>query len=93
MARNWIRFMIIGVIMTIVLLFFFPLSFKYMWVQWYDNFSAKNIFVRVSEIFTKILTMREELQEINQTWWWNMYMDDASSTRTRPTIDPSNYEL
>lgn len=43
-AWNSIRYMIIGIILTIILLFVFPLIFKWMNVKWYENYSAKNIF-------------------------------------------------
>ncbi len=92
-ARNWIRFMIIGVIMTIVLLFFFPLLFKYMGVQGYDNYTAKNIFERVSEIFTRILNLRSELEEVNQANDGALFENSSQPLRTEPQIESSNYEL
>jgi hypothetical protein len=47
---NSIRYMIMGVILTIVLLFIFPLLLKWMHVQGSENYSAKNIVNKASEL-------------------------------------------
>lgn len=45
-AWNNIRYMIIGLIFTIALLFIFPLVFRVLEVQGYKVYTAKNIFNR-----------------------------------------------
>lgn len=54
-ARNNIRYTIIGIIITLLLLFAFPLLFKQMRVSGYQYYSAQNIFNRASLIIRKIL--------------------------------------
>jgi hypothetical protein len=43
-AWNSIRYMILGVIMTIVFLFIFPVLFKKLNVPGYEQYNAQNIF-------------------------------------------------
>lgn len=49
-ARNSVRYMIIGIILTIFLLFVFPILFQMLNVQGYKNYTAKNIFSRAGEV-------------------------------------------
>jgi hypothetical protein len=49
-ARNSIRYMIIGIILTMVLLFLFPYVFQFLSVPGYKVYTAQNIFQKAGEI-------------------------------------------
>ena len=55
--RNSIRFMIIGVILTIVLLFLIPVVLKRMKVEKYDTYTPTNIFSRAGELVTGLFNL------------------------------------
>lgn len=71
-ARDWIRFMIIWVILTVILLLFFPVALRYIWVDWYEVYEAKNIFNRVSEIFEAAMDLGKDVTSSQKWWetWW-----------------------
>lgn len=88
-AWNWIRFMIIWIMLTIVLLFFFKYILKFLWVATFEDYSAENIFARVSDLLSKLLS-----------FWKHMAWDNFNKWTTTPlqgnptnTIDTSSYEL
>lgn len=64
---NRIRFMMIGVILTIVFLIVFPLFLRQLWVINYEMFAAPNIFIRVGQILNYILTLWSQIQ----TFYWS----------------------
>lgn len=66
--RNRIRFMMIGVILTIVFLIIFPLFLKQLWVINYEIFTAPNIFNRVGQILNYTLTLWSQIQNF---YWSN----------------------
>ena len=86
-AWNWIRFMIIWVMLTIGLLFFFKYILKFLWVATFEDYSAENIFARVSELLSNLLNFWQEMawEKLNG---WIEGLNDSSNT-----IDTSNYEL
>ncbi len=55
-AINSIRYAIIGVILTVFLLFVFPIIFKKLQIPWYKVYTAQNIFKRASLIIKKVFT-------------------------------------
>ena len=59
-AWNNIRYTIIGIIITLLLLFAFPLLFKQMGVSGYQYYSAQNIFNKASQIIRKIMGVGTE---------------------------------
>jgi len=65
---NRIRFMMIGVILTIVFLIIFPLFLRQLWVINYEMFAAPNIFIRVGQILNYILTLWSQIQSF---YWSN----------------------
>ncbi len=65
---NRIRFMMIGVILTIVFLIIFPLFLRQLWVINYEMFAAPSIFNRVWQILNYILTMWSQIQNF---YWSN----------------------
>lgn len=56
-AWSSIRFMILGIFLTIILLFVFPLVFRWMKVPNADEYAAKNIFTRAGDIIRGITDM------------------------------------
>ena len=86
-AWNSIRYMIIGIIFTIVLMFIFPLIFKWMNVKWYENYSARNIFNRSWELIKYVFTLGDVIQESQKDMQYRgqLYYD----TTTDP-ITPSD---
>lgn len=78
-AWNSIRFMIMWIFLTVVLLFMFPLIFKRMWLEDYEEYSAKNIFNKAWELLEKTLQIKDvvkESQEENQ-YRDQLYYDDS----------------
>ncbi len=76
---NRIRFMMIGVILTIVFLILFPLFLKQVWVIDYEMFSAPNIFSRVGNILNYIFTLWSQIQN----FYWSgdiLFVPNNSST-------------
>jgi formate hydrogenlyase subunit 3/multisubunit Na+/H+ antiporter MnhD subunit len=63
---NSIRFMIIGVILTIVLLFLIPVVLKRMKVPKYDVYSPTNIFSRAGELITGLFSLGNVIKQSQQ---------------------------
>jgi len=49
-AWNGIRYMVIGLLLTLILLFIFPYVFQYMNLTGYKLYTARNIFNRAGEL-------------------------------------------
>lgn len=54
-AANNIRYMILWVFLTIMLLFLFPILFRLFNVPWSETYTARNIFNKASEIITNFV--------------------------------------
>ena len=77
-AWNSIRYMIMWIFLTVFLLFVFPLAFKRMWLENYEEYSAKNIFNKAWELLEKTFQIKDiikESQEENQ-YRDQLYYDD-----------------
>ncbi len=77
-AWNSIRYMIMGIFLTVFLLFVFPLAFKRMGLENYEEYSAKNIFNKAWELLEKTFQIKDiikESQEENQ-YRDQLYYDD-----------------
>lgn len=61
--RNSIRFMIIGVILTIVLLFLIPVVLRRMKVPQYDTYTPKNIFSKAGELTTGLFNLGDIIKQ------------------------------
>jgi hypothetical protein len=79
-AYNGIRYMIIWLLFTALLLFVFPLLFKLINIPDYEFFSARSIFQRVGEILQYIFQLwwlaRDNsglFEGTNTTWWWGWW--------------------
>ncbi len=69
-AWSSIRYMIWGIILTIGLLFVFPLLFKWIGVEKPESYSASKIFERAGVILSKVSSVKniiKESQNMNQT--------------------------
>lgn len=80
-AWNSIRFMIMGIFLTVFLLFTFPLIFKWMWIENPEEYSAKSIFNKAWELLNKSLQIKDvilESQKENQ-YDGDLYYDDNFS--------------
>lgn len=62
-AWTSIRFMVIGIFLTVAFLFVFPYLFKAMNVQDYEAYNAKNIFNKSGELLTKLFQLKDVIQE------------------------------
>lgn len=65
-ARNGIRYTIIGMIITIFLLFLFPILFSKISSQWWKAYSANAILERAMVIGRKILRVGTDT---SASWW------------------------
>ena len=82
-AWNSIRFMIMGIFLTVFLLFMFPTIFKRVWLDNYEEYSAKNIFNKAWELLNKTLQIKDivkESQKENQ-YRDNLYYEDDFQER------------
>jgi energy-coupling factor transporter transmembrane protein EcfT len=71
-AWNSIRFMIMGIFLTVFLLFMFPTVFKRIWLDDYEEYSAKNIFNKAWELLNKTLQLKDIVKESQEN---NEYRD------------------
>ncbi len=84
--RNSIRFMIIGIILTIALLLLFPTIFRLMNVPDHTSYSPQNIFNRAWELINNLFKLGNFIKEsqIENQYRGNLYYDTDSSTSTVP---------
>lgn len=79
--RNRIRFMMIGILLTIVLLFLLPLWLQALGVSGYDAFSAQAIFARVGTLLNQILAIGDYAKDFYQSGGaWFQFGDSSSIT-------------
>ena len=86
--------MIIGVILSLLLLFLVPTVLRVMNVPSYDNYSAKNVFMRAGDVVNYILKLGNVIkksQENNQVIGNPYYNPDSSSATQQPTAN--GYQL
>lgn len=89
-AWNSIRYMIIGIIFTVVLMFVFPLIFKWMNVKGYENYSARNIFNRSWELIKYVFQLGDVITESQKDMQYRgqLYYDTTpDSTTSTSTTD------
>lgn len=89
---NSIRFMIIGLILTFLLLFLVPTILRLMSVPDYKNYSIVKVFRKSSELmweFFKLGNIIKESQDLNKSRW-QLYYDTNSNT---PANTSSDFEL
>ncbi len=77
--RNRIRFMMIGILLTIVFLILFPLFLRQLWVMDYEMFSAPNIFNRVGNLLNYIFSLWSQVQEFYWSQWGSSLQNTTSN--------------
>lgn len=90
--RNSIRFMIIGVILTILLLFLIPTVLRLMKVPQYDVYTPKNIFSRAGELINGLFNLGDIIKQSqeNSEYRGDMYYKlDTSSPSSQDIVDDS----
>ena len=78
--RNSIRFMIIGVILTIVLLFLVPLVLRVMKVPEYNVYTPVNVFGRAGELVNGVFNLGNVIQKSQQNSQYNGQIFDTPSS-------------
>lgn len=98
--RNAIRFMIIGVILTVVLLFSFPFLFKIMSVPDYAKYTPQNILGRAGELINGAFRLWDFIKksQVDNQYRGNLYYDtnpnSSIDTNTPSATDANpNYSL
>jgi len=82
-AWNSIRYMIIWIVLTVALLYVFPLIFKFIGLEDYDKYNAKNIFNKAWTILSSVFELKDiirESQDMNR-YNWQLYYDLDNSPR------------
>ena len=89
--RNSIRFMIIGVILTIVLLFLVPLVLRVMKVPEYNVYTPVNVFGRAGELVNGLFNLGNVIKKSQQNSQYNgqIYDTPSSSSSSLPQTTPS----
>lgn len=64
---NSIRFMIIGVILTVFLLFLVPLVLKWMKVPEYDIYTPQNVFSRAGELVNSLFNLGNIIKQSQES--------------------------
>ena len=76
-ARNGIRYTIIGMIITVLLLFFFPILFAKIWSQNSKAYSASAILERAMWLGRRILSTWSDVTSSPWTLdWWSSYSEN-----------------
>ena len=95
--RNSIRFMIIGVILTIVLLFLVPLVLRLMKVPKYDIYTPVNVFGRAGELVNSLFGLGNVIKQSQKSSQYNGQLNgniDSSSNLDLPQpITNDQYNL
>lgn len=91
---NSIRFMIIGIILTMFLLFIIPTVLKFMNVPQYDLYTPKNIFNKAGTLLNQAFKLGDVIKESqsNNEYRGNMYYDTTPDVQ-QPTTTTNNYQL
>lgn len=90
-AWNSIRYMIIWIFLTVILLFLFPLIFRWVWLENYERYSAKNIFNKAGQILNGAFQLKDVIKESQEQSKYNnqLYYDFENPYR----IGDSSYTL
>lgn len=91
---NSIRFMIIGLILTFLLLFLVPTVLRFMNVPDYKNYSIVKVFRKSSELMWKFFDLGnviKESQDLNKYRWQPYYNTDGINNNL--WTSSSNFEL
>ena len=103
-AWNSIRYMLMGIILTIFLLFIFPVIFKRVWVENAEQFEASSIFNMATQIVNYLFTFGKESIELYQAgevgnfpgsnaWNTGSGIPSSWNPSLSPTILPPSWEF
>lgn len=84
--RNSIRFMIIGVILTIFLLFLVPLVLKWMKVPKYDVYTPANVFSRAGELVNGLFNLWNIIKQSQQSSQYKGQIYDTIAPSLNPQL-------
>lgn len=90
-ARNGIRFMVLGIFLTLIFLFVFPVLFKRLKLPGYEAYTAQNIFRFTSWFLRSILDFGKESVGTYQQYGPSLPAD--TPTKTSPAEPPAPIEL
>jgi uncharacterized BrkB/YihY/UPF0761 family membrane protein len=85
-AWNSIRFMILGIILTLSFLFIFPIIFKRMKLPGYEMYTASNVFSHASYLLRSLIGFGSEAIQEYQT---DDNIDDGAADYEEPGPDPA----
>ncbi len=71
-AWNNIRYMILWIILSLFLLFVFPMILQFLEIQWYEEYTAQNIFDKASELIERIISREDVPSTTRGTWSPNL---------------------
>ena len=86
-AWNSIRFMIVGIIMTLAFLFIFPVIFKRMAVPGYEQYTAENIFRQATLIMRSIFSFGREAADTYNGGADGGYFNPSDGGTASPSSD------
>jgi len=88
--------MIIGVILTVLLLFLVPLALRLMNVPKYDVYTPVNVFGRAGDLINWLFNLGNVIKQSQQNseYNWQLYQDvNSSNTQSPAPIVNSTYTL
>ncbi|MCX6825323.1 MAG: hypothetical protein NTY80_03795 [candidate division SR1 bacterium] len=96
-GRNSIRFMIIGVILTVMLLFLVPTVLRRMKVPKYEVYTPSHIFSRAGELVNGLFNLGNVIKQSQQNSQYNgqIYQgtDSSSNSLSPQPLTNSSYNL
>ncbi len=93
-ARNSIRYMILGIVLTIIILFLFPVVLSKAGFVGYETFNAQSIFNQATKIWRAVLNFGKDANTTyQQTKPSNsLYPTVPSNQDAQPDPNPSDYD-
>ncbi len=80
-AINSLRYMILGIFLSLLLLFWFPILAQKLQIPWYQIYTAKNIFNKASYLIRNIFST------ISWTYKWNWYNYSEPVNNSNPSYE------
>lgn len=93
-GRNAIRYMIIGIVLTVLFLGILPFALKWVNIELKD-YSTKAIFSRIGDILQQSFKVGTAVKngDLNNQYRGNPYINIDKSTDTTPATSTSAYQL
>jgi len=79
-AWNSIRYMIIGIFLTIILLYLFPRIFRLVWLENYEKYNAKSIFNKAWTILSNVFELKNVIKESQELDMYNSQLYNQPNT-------------